>query len=81
MNKILIARAKMYLQTSMEMRSILIRDLWLDVLKNNEGDHLHALYDLEVLLAHFEEHEEYEVCRAIQDTIDNYQRLSHLKLR
>lgn len=81
MNVILKARARRYAYLDDQLKAILIKDIWLDYLRLNEGDHLHTLYDLEEDLATYEANEEYEVCQTIHDIIDNYELLSKLQLR
>ena len=70
-----------YLKLNEEERFGVQLKLWTYFLIDAEGDHLEAIYDIHECMEHFEEEQRYEICQALNDVIENYDRLSHIKLR
>ena len=59
----------------------LMFEIWIHYLRKNEGDHLHTLYDIEYARDVYEMQEEYEICAVLHHVIEQYPRLSQLKLQ
>lgn len=81
MSPYLRVRCKRFTQLNTDDGAQLLFDVWVHYLQQNEMDHLNALYDIQYALDVYETQEEYEICAVLHHIIEQYPKLSQLKLR